>query len=97
MSIKASDVGEWLLGSGPSLSRGEYTLLPMSGVSEKYARSTRHGGPRARRRHNRVNVNKSPAYSVVREVGIRLRETGAVGSCVELNALRSRLRRWPHT
>src|SRR3954465_9814328 len=27
-------------------------------------------------------------YSVVREVGIRLRDTGAVGSCVELNALR---------
>src|SRR5215207_4671965 len=29
-------------------------------------------------------------YSVVREVGIRLRDTGAVGSCVELNALRCR-------
>jgi hypothetical protein len=28
------------------------------------------------------------SYSVVREVGIRLRDTGAVGSCVELNALR---------
>src|SRR5215210_7474739 len=29
-------------------------------------------------------------YSVAREVGIRLRDTGAVGSCVELNALRCR-------
>ena len=29
-------------------------------------------------------------YSVVREVGIRLRDTGAVGSCVELNAFRCR-------
>src|SRR4051812_35858324 len=28
--------------------------------------------------------------SVVREVGIRLRDTGAVGSCVELNAFRCR-------
>src|SRR4051812_8086537 len=31
---------------------------------------------------------RAAAYSVVREVGIRLRDTGAVGSCVELNALR---------
>src|SRR3954465_7154081 len=30
------------------------------------------------------------AYSVVREVGIRLRNAGAVGSCVELNAFRCR-------
>jgi hypothetical protein len=30
----------------------------------------------------------APSYSVVREVGIRLRDTSAVRSCVELNALR---------
>jgi hypothetical protein len=34
------------------------------------------------------------AYSVVREVGIRLRETGAVGSCVEFSALRCSLVLW---
>src|SRR4051812_46694695 len=32
-----------------------------------------------------------PHYSVVREVGTRLRDTGAVGSCVELNAFRCSL------
>src|SRR4051812_15304927 len=33
-------------------------------------------------------IARTRSYSVVREVGIRLRDTGAVASCVELNALR---------
>ena len=37
---------------------------------------------------------RGPTYSVVREVGIRLRDTGAVGSCVELNAFRCNQRPW---
>src|SRR3954447_5922605 len=43
-------------------------------------------------RPRRQPKTTSPPYSVVREVGIRLRDTGAVASCVELNALRCR--RW---
>jgi hypothetical protein len=37
-----------------------------------------------------ITLMPLPGYSVVREVGIRLRDTSAVRSCVELNALRCR-------
>src|SRR4051812_47200711 len=49
---------------------------------------TSTGGPSQACRPNQPEIVSVQHYSVVREVGIRLRDTGAVGSCVELNALR---------